>query len=101
MDNKTLIHSFISALGVFIYVSAVAWIMTNAEGLSADAPEFWIPVAMLLLFVLSATIVGLIVLGRPIYLFQAGQKLEAIKLLFMTLSWMAVTVVIVLAFLLS
>jgi hypothetical protein len=101
MNNKTVLHSFLSALGVFIYVSVVAWIMTNGERLFVDAPEFWMPVVMLLLLVLSVAVMGLLIFGRPVYLFQSGSKLEAIKLLFMTISWLTVIVIIVLAFMLS
>ncbi|MFA4937084.1 MAG: hypothetical protein WC575_02215 [Patescibacteria group bacterium] len=42
------------------------------------------PVAFLLLFVVSATIVGLLVLGKPVTLFLEGFKKEAVRLLFYT-----------------
>ena len=85
-------------MGVFVYVSVVVWIMQNAERLFADQESFWIPVAMLLLFVLSAAITGLLVFGRPAYLFLSSQKFEALRLLFFTISWLVVIVIIVLAF---
>jgi hypothetical protein len=101
MPNKTWIQGALSAIVVFVYVTIVAWVVTSSERLFGDAPEFWMPVAMLLLLVLSVAVMGLLIFGRPAYLFHKGQIWEAIKLLFMTLSWLTVIVVIVLAFLLS
>ncbi len=42
------------------------------------------PVIFLLLFVVSATVVGLLVLGKPIILYWEGYKKEGIKLLIYT-----------------
>jgi len=41
--------------------------------------EFWGPIAMLLLLVLSAAVVGLLVFGRPAYLLIKGRTDEAVK----------------------
>jgi len=54
---------------------------------------------MLLLFVLSATIVGLLVLGRPVWLYFNSQKQEALKMFFYTLSWLALFTILVVSFL--
>ena len=43
---------------------------------------------MLLLFVVSATITDLLVLGKPIYLYLEGKKKEAFTLLIATLVWL-------------
>ncbi|MBI2607845.1 MAG: hypothetical protein HYW51_03395 [Candidatus Doudnabacteria bacterium] len=99
--QKNLFHGFLSAVGVFVYTSVVAWLLFNSGRLFGTEDTFWGPVGMLLLFVLSATLVGLMVLGRPAYLFLNGRRFEALKLLFMTISWLAVIVIIVLAFQLS
>ena len=82
--------SFLSATGVFIYVTAVSWLLSNAEHFFGNVPEpnFLIPVFMLLLFVVSATVTGSLVLGKPLLMYLDGQKKEAVKLLFLTLGWL-------------
>jgi len=49
-----------------------------------------IPIAMLMLFVFSATLCGALVLGRPILWFLDDKKKEAIKLFSYTLASMMV-----------
>lgn len=79
------IKSFLSALGVLIYVSFVAWLGFNGERIFGHPNTFLMPVFMLLLFVISACITGLLVLGKPVHLYLSGQKREALILLFTTL----------------
>ncbi|MDP4000686.1 MAG: hypothetical protein Q8P83_00350 [bacterium] len=100
-NQKNYIQGLIHALGVFAYTILVAWFMFNAEKFFGEVDTFWAPVAMLLLFVISATIVGSLVLGRPAYLFWNGEKFEALKLLSLTVSWLVVITIIVLAVQLS
>ncbi len=75
--------------GVFIYITAVVSVLFNKK-IFENEPEFFIPVFMLLLFVISASITGLLVLGRPICLYMDGFKKEAFTLLFSTIAWLAV-----------
>ena len=85
------IKSLINAAGVFIYVSAVAWLGFNSQALfGGKADNFLAPLFMLLLFVVSASITGLLVLGKPIHLYLNGHKKEAFTLLFATLAWLVV-----------
>lgn len=99
--QKSYVQGLLSALSVFAYTVLVAWFMFNAESFLGQVDTFWTPVAILMLFVASATIVGLIVLGRPIYLFMSERKIEAFVLLTWTVSWLVAFIVIVLAFQLS
>jgi hypothetical protein len=87
---STTFISFLSAAGVFIYIAAVSWLISNAGHYFGNVPEpnFLIPVFMLLLFVVSATITGSLVLGKPLLMYLDGQKKEALKLLFCTLAWL-------------
>jgi hypothetical protein len=95
-NSKIVLTGLLHSLGVLAYVVLVVWVMNNGERFFGKmAGQFWGPVAMLLLFVLSATIVGLLVLGRPGYLYFNGQKTEAWCMLFYTLGWLAVFTVIV------
>jgi len=82
--------SFVSAAGVFIYISAVSWLISNVEHFFGNVPEpnLLFPIFMLLLFVVSAAITGFLVLGKPFLTYLDGQKKEALKLLFFTLAWL-------------
>jgi hypothetical protein len=48
-----------------------------------------------MLFVLSATIVGSLVLGRPILLHLEGKKNEALRFFGYTVGWLAILTVII------
>ncbi|MEK9183654.1 MAG: hypothetical protein AAB890_01090 [Patescibacteria group bacterium] len=55
-----------------------------------SVPEFFAPIIMLLLLVLSASIMGVLVFGRPILLYLDNQKKDALTMLFYTLGCLAV-----------
>jgi hypothetical protein len=85
-----LLKSFISAGGVFVYTSVVAWLGFNSQRIFGKTTDFLAPLFILLLFVISASITGLLVLGKPIHLYLNGLKKEAFILLFATLVWLAI-----------
>ena len=84
-----------SVAGVLVYVMLVSWLMTNGDKLFGKMDGYIGPVAFLMLFVFSVAVTGLLVLGRPAYLFLSGEKAEAVKLFFYTLAWMLVIVLAV------
>ncbi|MBI5072162.1 hypothetical protein HZB93_04770 [Candidatus Falkowbacteria bacterium] len=87
MKNQRIwLWSAINAIGVFIYVVAVVLVMTNGERIFGQMKNIWGPVAFLLLFVFSALVTGLLVLGRPVYLWLNNAKKEAIKMLLFTVA---------------
>lgn len=88
-NSKLMIQAALSSVGVFVYVSGVAWILVNGERIFGKMQTPVGPVAFLLLLVLSATITGSLVLGRPIYLYLEGMKKEAVRLFFFTLAALA------------
>ncbi len=97
--SEYLLKSLINALAAFIYISFVAWLLFNGENIFSKESNFLLPLFLLLLFVISAAITGLLILGKPIHLYLNGFKKEAFILLCATLSWLtffAVIVVIVL-----
>lgn len=95
-NQKIWLWSAVNAVGVFAYVMAVALLMANAERIFEDDPSFWGPVAFLLLFVFSALVCGLLVFGRPIYLFLNNFKKEAVGMLLFTVINLLVLFVLVL-----
>ena len=77
--KKDVTHSLGHAVLVLAYVSLVASIMNHGNTWFGPKDTAWTPVAMLMLFVLSAAITGSLVLGRPVMMFLDGQKKEAVK----------------------
>ena len=89
-------RGFIHAASVVLYVTGVALFLANAKYIFGEKePEgIVIPVFMLLLLIISATITGLLVLGKPVHLYLSGMKQEAIRLLLATLAWLVFFVLV-------
>jgi len=96
-NSKVLFWAVVDALGVFIYISAVAFVMFNGEKFFGKINDFTGPLMILLLFVVSAVITGALFLGRPAYLYLNGLKKEGIQLFFYTLAFLAIITLAVLA----
>ena len=94
-NDKAVWYSLGHAVLVFIYTSGVAWLLFNAQSIFGQVHNFFGPLAMLMLFVLSAAIVGSLVLGRPAWLYFDGQKKEALQFLGYTILWLFILTVIV------
>lgn len=86
--KKILTTGLLHAAGVTVYVTAVAWLMQNAERIFGQMKNTGGPVAFLLMFVTSAAITGSLVLGRPVLAYWDGRKTEAIKLFLSTVGWL-------------
>lgn len=81
--------AFVNALGTLAYIMVVATIMQNGDRLFGEMDNFLGPIAFLLLFVLSAIVVGSLVLGKPLTLYLDGKKKEAVQLFLSTATWLA------------
>ncbi len=89
--KKYIFRSLLNASGAFAYIALIALFFYNAQsifGKTGDNP-FLTPIFMLLLFVISASVVGFLVLGKPVQLYLDGRKKEAFALFFSTLGWLA------------
>ena len=91
---KLVFQSFLHAFGVLVYVLGVAWFLFNGQSIIGEVNNFWGPALILLLFVLSATIVGLLVLARPVMWYLNSQKSEAVKFLVYEIVWLVAIMVI-------
>ncbi len=93
--SKIIFYSVVNSLGVLAYIFLLVSFLNNAQKFFGKPPEILIAAVMLLTFVLSASITGLLVLGRPGHLYFNGYKKEGLTLLFYTLACLfAFTVVI-------
>lgn len=97
MNKKIIWRSLAHAAGTLAYIALIAWFFFNGEKWLGNKPDnFFMPMLMLLLLVVSATVTGLLVLGRPLQLYLDNHKKEAIIMLFSTLGWLFIFAVIVL-----
>jgi len=96
-EKKLLLWSLINSFGVLLYVFVISRILFSAEKIFGKMENLWTPFAFLLLFVISAAIVGILFFGRATYLYLDNRKKEAVKLLFYTIGWLFLATVIILA----
>ena len=94
MHKKLIRWSFIHALLAVAYIFCVALLMSNGNKIFGSAPNLLGPAMFLLLFVLSAAIMGILIFGNPVLLYLDNQKKDALALLFYTLGWLAVALVL-------
>lgn len=87
--SKLIKLGLFKALLAVLYVAAVAWFMSHGEKLFGEDEGFSTGIAILLLLVISASVMGFLILGRPLMLYLDGLKKEALKLFYFTISWLA------------
>ena len=95
MKKKQIISvSLVHAVSVFVYTLLISWVLMNGENWFGQMNGMVGPALILLLLVLSATITGLLVLGKPAMLFLDNKKKESFQFLGFTVGWMLVIVLI-------
>jgi hypothetical protein len=80
MNTKILKPAAMSALGTALYIAVVVTVIFNLPKSFDQEPNVFIPMAMLMLFVLSAGITGFLMVGRPVMWYIDGKKKEAVQL---------------------
>ena len=81
--------AFFQALGLVIYCGLVGLLFWQGDKWFGPMLSFLGPVLFLVLFVASALISALIVLGHPFILFwEKKQTIEALKLVVYTIAWL-------------
>jgi hypothetical protein len=79
-------YAILNALGASLYVILIASLIYSlGNGFLGKNNTVFVPIALLMLFVFSATFTGILILGRPAIWYLDGKKKEAIYLLFYTL----------------
>ena len=95
-NSKLAILALWNSLGIAVYIVLVALFMQNGERIFGKVDGLLGPIAILLLFVLSAAITGTLALGRPVLLFLENRKAEAVRMFLYTIGWLFVIIVLVL-----
>lgn len=80
--------SLVNSILASVYISAVSFLMSNGQKLFGKNAGVLGGIAILLLFVISAAVMGLLILGRPLWLYLDGLKKEAVKLFYLTIAWL-------------
>ena len=93
--KKQIVHSLGHAILVGVYVSLVSLVMSHGSTWFGNEDTAWTPVAVLMLFVLSAAITASLVLGRPLLMFLDGKKKEALQFFGYTVGWLFIVTIIV------
>lgn len=73
-------NGLLHATGTVVYIALISLLMFYGKNIFSGADSILNPIAMLSLLVLSATIVGTLMLGRPVLWYLNGAKSEAVKL---------------------
>jgi len=98
--KKIMKYAWWDAIGTAAYVASIAtFIYFLGERFPGPDKSVLIPIAMLMLLVLSVAIVGSLMFGRPAMWYVDGKKKDALKLLFWTLGIFLVLTVLVLVLL--
>jgi hypothetical protein len=83
--------AFLQASSVVLYVVLLSTSLTLVTPhFTSFNAQFFAPVVMLLLFIVSAVISGLLVLGRAGYLFWEKKYKESFSLVGLTVGWIIV-----------
>ena len=86
MELKIFKRAAINALAAFAYVTVVGLFMSNASRIFGQKDTAITPVAVLMLLVLSASLMGILVFGQPVMWYIDGKKKQALHLLGYTMA---------------
>lgn len=101
MNKKLLGRAVGHALLAYAYIFCIAiGFKITSKNTFNNVPEFFAPIIMLSLLVLSAAIMAILVFGRPVMLYLDNQKKDAVVMLFYTIGCLAALFVITISILL-
>ncbi len=93
--SKIIKYGLLNSILASAYIALVAVLLSNAQKLFGPQNNIISTAAFLLTFVFSAALMGVIVFGRPALWYLDGFKKEAVKLVFYTLFFLFIVMVIV------
>ena|SRR3989344_6044072 len=82
LKNAVLTTLYIAAVGCFMYYGASIKI--------GRSNTILVPITLLMLFVMSASITGYLIFGKPVQVYLDGKKKEAMSLLMQTLVFFSI-----------
>jgi len=93
--SKILKYAFMNSFLTVLYIVTLVLCMSFAEGYFTGPDTLIMPIFFLTLFVFSAALTATLVLGRPISWYLNSKKNEAVRLLFLTIAFIFVMLVII------
>lgn len=97
MDMRIIKLASRNALLAFAYVTGVGLFMSNASAVFGQKDTMLTPVAMLMLLVFSAALMGILVFGQPLMWYLDGKKKAALSLLGYTMGALLVFLILTFA----
>jgi hypothetical protein len=89
MDKELLFKTFRNTTGAAAYIFLVSQVMANGERLFGKDNSLT-PFAVLMLFSLSAAVVGSLVFGLTVMLFLDNKKKESVKAAIYSIGWLGI-----------
>ena len=100
--NKITKQALINSAGTVLYVIAVALFMYYGTLIKIGrSNSILVPIALLLLFVLSASVTGYLMLSKPAQMYLDGKKKEALSLLTKTITFFGIFTIVALGLLVA
>ncbi|MDP3725298.1 MAG: hypothetical protein Q8R20_02390 [Nanoarchaeota archaeon] len=93
--KKVVLYGLLHAACAVMYVGLVALVVSRGKELFGTVGQTLGTMAFLLLFVVSAVLMGLTIFGRPILWYLGNRKLEALSLIYYTLIFLIVITALV------
>lgn len=94
MNKELLFKTFRNTLGAAVYIFAVSQLMQNGGKLFGETENAFMPFVILLLFSLSAAVVGSLILGLSVILFLSKKHAEGIKAGLYSIAWLGLYTII-------
>jgi hypothetical protein len=94
LDKKIIRQSLPYSGLVILYIAVVATVMQNAPRLFGQMVGILAPIVILMLLVVSASVVGLLIFGKPVMLYLDGKKREAVSLVIYIVGNLAAAIVL-------
>jgi len=100
MKSNLAIRTLVNTLAAAVYVFGVSQLMVRGDRWFGELDNTNLgPFAFLLLFSLSAAVVGGLVFGPAAFLFLAGNKKESIQAALLSTAWLFLITVLVFLYL--
>lgn len=94
MNNPLLIKTLRNTTLAAVYIFGVSQLMQHGDRFFGKMNSALAPFALLLLFCLSAAVVGGLVFGQSVYLFLDNKKEESVLAAFYSVGWLALITVL-------
>lgn len=91
---KIVLYSLVHAFAVLAYIMGVVYFMQTVGTWFGGKDTILSVAPVLLLLVFSVSVMGVLVFGRPVYLFVTGFRREAVEFLIYTMGWMLVILIL-------